>query len=308
MLGAHASVATPQETDLFHRYVRPLTDAWDWQLRGGPDAWRTRRYKGLPAVLTNKEFSGLVQGLVDGALEGIARLGPDASVILEKSPSHSLCADLVATYAPDAKVIHVIRDGRDVTASLMAAADGWGSGWAPATLPGAARAWVDHVEGAQQYRSLGFGYHEIRYEALAEHDVDALRCAYAFCGLDVSAEECAARYKQHALETTEAPDSDPIRLGGEFAEFAADRSEPDGFVGQGAVGGWRAHWGTRDRLRFRAVAGDLLERLGYEPDGQWASSTPRAVAFRAESTLKRGLASGARKAAQSSQRIARRLS
>ena len=50
MLGAHPAAATPQETDLFSRYVTPLADAWSWQLRGGPDAWRKRRFKGLPAV------------------------------------------------------------------------------------------------------------------------------------------------------------------------------------------------------------------------------------------------------------------
>ncbi|MGZ4688930.1 MAG: sulfotransferase family protein [Acidimicrobiia bacterium] len=308
MLGAHAAVTTPQETDLFHRYVRPLTDAWEWQLRGGPEGWRSRRYKGLPGVLTTKEFSALVQGVVDAALDGIARLGPDASVLLEKSPSHSLCADLVAAYAPDTKVIHVVRDGREVAASLVAAAEGWASNWAPATIPDAARSWVRHVEGAQRYRTLGLDYHEVRYEVLTKHDPDVLRRAYEFCGLDVTADECAARYKQHSLEATGDPGADPIRLGGEFAEFAADRTEPEGFAGLGTARGWRSEWDTRDRLRFREIAGDLLVRLGYEPDDQWAASKPRALVYRAESTARRGIASGARRAARRSQEIARRLS
>lgn len=307
MLGSHASVATPQETDLFDRYVRPLTDAWEWQMRGGPEAWPTRRYKGLPGVLTGDEFTGLVQTMVDGALDGIARLGPDASVLLEKSPSHSLCADLVGIYSPDAKVIHVIRDGREVAASLVAAADGWGSGWAPSTLDEAARSWVRHTEGAQRYRALGFDYHEVRYESLVARDVATLRDAYRFCGLVVSDEDSAARYKQHSLDAAEGGGADPILLGGEFAAFATTRTEPEGFSGQGAARGWRESWDVRDRLRFQAVAGDLLEQLGYEPNGHWAAGTPRAVAFKAERAARRSLAAGARRAGRGCQRIARRL-
>jgi hypothetical protein len=307
MLGSHESIATPQETDLFDRYVRPLADAWEWQMRGGPDAWKTRRYKGLPGVLSADEFTGLVRTMVDGMLEAIARLDPGASVLLEKSPSHSLCADLVGVYAPDAKIIHVIRDGREVAASLVAAAETWGSAWAPSTIDGAARSWVRHTEGARRYRSLGFEYHEVRYESLVAHDVPTLRELYEFCGFEVSDDGCAARYKQHSLDAPEATGADPILLGGEFAAFATDRTEPEGFAGQGRARGWRSRWDVRDRLRFQAVAGDLLEQLGYEPNARWASGAPRAMAFKAERAARRGLAAGAHRAGRGCQRLARRI-
>ncbi len=306
MLGAHRSVATPQETDLFSRYVSPLADAWSWQLRGGPDAWRQRRYKGLPAVLTAEEYTALVRGFIDAALAGIARLEPGASVLLEKSPSHSVCAEVVAAYAPEARVIHLIRDGRDVAASLVGAADGWGRGWAPRTLKDAARAWVENVRGAQQYRKLGFVYHEVRYEALADSDPHVLRGVHAFCGLDVDVDECARLYKQYGLDAMRGGAEDPIVLGGEFAEYSAGRSEPAGFFGQGTVGGWR-DWSTDDLLLFRSIAGPLLEQLGYEQDGKWAASTPRALTYAAGVAARRAVAGAARRVGRVGDRVARDL-
>src|SRR4051794_23352263 len=142
LLATDPAVATPQETDLLSRYVRPLHDAWEWQLRGQPDDWARRRFKGLPGVLRSDEQRAMVRDLVDGVLRAVvANAGGNATVVVEKSPSNSFGADLVAAYLPEAKVVHVIRDGRDVAASLNAAAAGWGKDWAPSTVPRAAKAW-----------------------------------------------------------------------------------------------------------------------------------------------------------------------
>ena len=168
MLGAHPAIATPQETDLFSRYIGPLAEAWTWQMRGGPEAWRKRRYKGLPAVLTTVEFTELVRGVIETALDGIAALEPEASVLLEKSPSHSTCADVVAAYTPEARVIHLIRDGARRRVVARRRGRRLGQGLGTRTLKDAARSWVTNVRGAQQYRKLGFVYHEVRYEALVD--------------------------------------------------------------------------------------------------------------------------------------------
>jgi Sulfotransferase family len=307
LLGAHPCIATPQETDLFSRYIRPLADAWSWQLRGGPDAWKQRRYKGLPGVLTTEEFAKLVSEVIDSVLDGIARLEPDATVLLEKSPSHSTCADVVAAYAPEVRVIHLVRDGRDVTASLVGAADGWGRGWAPRTIKDAARAWVENVRGAQQYRKLGFVYREVRYEALAEADPEVLRGVYAFCGFDVDVDECARLYKQYGLDAMRDGAEDPIVLGGEFAAYSSDRTEPAGFFGKGGVGGWRDSWSTDDLLLFRSIAGPLLEQLGYEPNGRWAASPSRTFAYKAEVAARRAVAGVARRVGRAGDRVVKDL-
>jgi hypothetical protein len=307
MLGAHPAVATPQETDLFSRYVQPLADAWDWQLRGGPDAWRERRFKGLPGVLTAEQFRDLVRGVIDTALDGIAKLAPDATVIVEKSPSHSTCANLLATYAPEARVVHLVRDGRDVAASLLAAGGGWGQGWAPRDLKRAARSWVRHVEGADQYRRLGFVSRQVRYEDLAAGDVGTLRTVFELCGLTVDGDECARTYERFALDAMAVGAADPILIGGEFAAAAAERQEPEGFFGAGKSGTWRESWSADDRLLFRSIAGRTLERLGYEPDGRWAASRGRTAGYRVSVATRRVVAGAARRVGRFGERAARRL-
>jgi hypothetical protein len=95
----------------------------------------------------------------------------------------------------------------------------------------------------------------------------------------------------------------PILLGGEFSAYADSYAEPPGFFGVGGAGGWRETWDARDRLRFHEVAGATLERLGYEPDGRWAASPSRAVAFALEGSARRALGAVARRLGRAGERL-----
>jgi hypothetical protein len=306
LLGSRTEVATPQETDLFSRYVGPLVEAWDWQRRGSPDDWFVRRYKGLPGIIDGREFDELVDTVIQRVLEAVVKLAPGSSTVVEKSPSHSLCADLVARFAPEARVIHLVRDGRDVAMSMNAAAGGWGRGWAPPDVEAAARSWVRHVQGAREYRLIGFRYREVRYESLLGADVDTLRELFDFLEVEVGDEECALIYESCALDRMRARTTqDPILVGGEFAPYAAGRSEPDGFFGAGSVGAWRTAWSVGDRLQFRAIAGSELQRLGYEPDGRWAATPVQAVVHSASAAARRGVGGAARRIGRAGERLQR---
>ncbi|HEY3724966.1 MAG TPA: sulfotransferase [Acidimicrobiia bacterium] len=305
LLGAQPGVVTPQETELFTRYVRPLHDAWQWQMRGQPDDWARRRFKGLPSMMRTEDHDAMVRTMIDTALDAVlATAGTlDAAAIVEKSPSHSFCADVVAAYVPDARVVHLVRDGRDVADSLAAAAAGWGRGWAPATVAGAARSWRDHLVAARQYPELGLAYHEVRYEALSRADASALHELYAFCGFEVDGPECARRLEAARFGAMAEGGQDPITIGGEFAKYATDRAEPEGFYRRGEPGGWRDTWSPTDRLRFDAIAGALLVELGYEPDRSWAGDDHRARAFRAADSARHGLGAIGRRAGRLGDRI-----
>ncbi len=314
LLGSRPGVVTPQETDLFSRYVRPLHEAWQWQLRGGPEDWSRRRFKGLPGVLTTAEFTTRVRSLVDDVLASVvaiddrdrheaAGIGAEV-VVVEKSPSHSLCAEVVAAYVPEVRVVHVVRDGRDVAASLNAAAAGWGSGWAPATVAGAARAWVEHVRGARRYPELGIAYQEVRYETLEASDVGALRELFGFCGFDADDAACTRAYEASGFDAMASGHGSPMMIAGEFASDAVDRAEPDGFFRRGGSGGWRDDWSTSDRLAFDAVGGVLLDELGYENGRSWAAGEREARVFRAATAARRAIGSAARRLGRFGERIA----
>jgi hypothetical protein len=227
-------------------------------------------------------------------------------VVLEKSPSTSLCAAAIAELTPDAKVVHLVRDGRDVAASLLAASEGWGRWWAPRTVPDAARSWVRHVEGAREARDLGVPYLEVRYEALIAGDVASLQAVHQLCGIELTeagAQDLFARFSFDRMAAGTPPE--PL-VGGEYAEAAAGWDEPEGFYRRGVVAGWQDEWSTRDRLRFDAIAGDLLVRLGYEPDHGWAADPTRTRLYRMESRANDAVARSTRWLSKQGDRLAAR--
>ncbi len=288
LLGAHPEIVTPQETDLFSTLVSPLQSWWDRELARTDDQQRARRNKGLPAVLDDQQFNAMLRGCIDQVLDAIRALKPGASVIVEKSPSHSRHTDLISDFLPDAAFIHLIRDGRDVMASLQAASAGWGSYWAPRTLKGAATAWKTNVTAARGAATSG-RYLEVRYEQLHAGEVEPLQQAFALCGQTVPADRCRELLADYSLDRmASGAAKSPIAVGGAMGggpgggtdggatggatNVGAERVEPSGFFGRGTVGGWRNEWSTADRLLVDAVAGDLLIELGYEPDHRWAGS------------------------------------
>lgn len=270
MLGAHPDVATPQETDLFSRFLQPMLDSWTREVRGGPDAWAKRRYKGLHSVLTDEEFAALGRSMLGTVTERAAALKPGATVVVEKTPSHSTCAAAIAEFAPDAVVVHLVRDGRDAAASLLAAGRSWGGWWAPRTTARAAAMWREHVEGARACAAVN-PYLELRYEDLRADGPAALRRVFEHCRIPTTPAECAELLDSFTLDRMAAGDGS-IVIGGAFAEAARARSEPEGFFGTGGSGSWRDGWSTDDRLTFDAAAGDLLVDLGYEADRTWAGT------------------------------------
>ncbi len=274
MLGAHPEVATPQETDLFRVYLQPLAEAWDHQVELLQDTSDDRRRKGLPTVLDAEQFRHLGRNFVETMIDTVRGHKPGATVVVEKSPGHSLATEVVRRFWPDASFIHMIRDGRDVAASLMAASRTFGAGFAPGEVTQAARMWRSRLEAARSALDAPGGYVEVRYEDLHRDGAPVLQGAFAACGLDVPLEECAATVERFAFAAMAEAGAvaSSIITGGEFAGDERSRVEPDGFFRKGAVGGWRDEWQFAERHDFDAAAGDRLIELGYEPDHRWVGS------------------------------------
>ncbi len=292
LLGAHPRIASPQETDLFTRYVAPVEAAWQWQLRGDVADWRTRRFKGLPAVLRADELHHAGRAFVDEIVAAMRALKPGADIVLEKSPSHSLHVATIITYAPTTRFVHLVRDGRDVVASIQAAGHGWGAWWAPTDVASAAALWVDHTRSARDATEAPGGYLEVRYEVLRARGAAALADVFAFIGVTTDEHECEALIAEQAVVPTVADIAAPARprargilVGGEFAPYAGE-PEPGGFVRHGATGSWRSAWSLADRVRFDAVAGALLIELGYEPDRSWVGGPIGVAAQRGRDTAR----------------------
>ena len=118
------------------------------------------------------------------------------------------CLDTVRRIFPGAKFIHIVRDGRDVVASIIRRKHPDGTPWAD--LKTAAMVWRDHVTiGSAFGKSIGpESYYEIRYEELVADGLRGARGIFGFLGipLDPAVEQfCLAQ------QTTRSPLSSPTR-------------------------------------------------------------------------------------------------
>lgn len=169
--------------------------------------------------------------------------------VAEKTPANVLHFPELRRLFPKAPLISIVRDGRDVVASLL------GMDWkAPdgarmeitTDPPAAARLWRASVEGADAMRGDPL-FHEMRYEALVADPEGALRTLLEFL------EE---PWSDDVLRHTENPS---LREGEE--ETSAEKAARP--VTGSAVGRWRNALGPDALAAVMDEAGALLNRLGY---------------------------------------------
>lgn len=298
MLGAHPNLVTPQELHLFSRYIAPLWTAWEEEVARP----RGDRIVGLMTALTEEEFERELQHLVLAVHRRVLAMKPGATLVLEKDPAYSYHVTLTDRLVPEAKYVHVIRDGRDVANSLIATGTAWGSSWAPTAARRAAEMWRDHVQRAQQAAAFAGRYLEVRYEALLDRGPDELLSVFQFLGLEADRAFCeqvanSTRFSALAVGTSL---SSSIALGGEALQRFGRASEPPGFFRSGRSGDWRSAMSDRDLQVCEEVMGELLYSLGYESTRPVVTGSARLSPTKISLTLERLVRGGAR-------RIGRRL-
>ncbi|MGH7930973.1 MAG: sulfotransferase family protein, partial [Candidatus Binatia bacterium] len=148
---------------------------------------------------------------------------------INKTPGLIRYLDLLPALFPNAKCIHIVRDGRDVAVSNLSL------NWGPTTVREAARRWRDQIiNGRRRANRSGIPYIEVRYEDLVKEPREVLRRTYEFLELDDASEIMpgVAVYK--------------------------DRKEV-----------WRSKLSPEERRVFAREAGHLLIEFGYAKDDSW---------------------------------------
>jgi protein-tyrosine sulfotransferase len=177
----------------------------------------------------------------------------------EKTPRNISRIEAVFESFPEARFVHVLRDGRDVACSLRThprheVVDGKLvplDTWKP--IAGCARRWVRDIEGSRRW----WGdprFHTVRYEDLVHRPRPVLEGLMSFVGEDWD----------EAMLSHAAADS-PFRDATRFAQ----NPEALGAVSTSSIGRWQRDLDARDRRIFKRVAGPLLVELGYAPDDGW---------------------------------------
>jgi hypothetical protein len=240
-------------------------------------------------------------GEVDEQLRDLVRLATDYFLSTELSKSgKKLVGDKTPLLGPkfveeihdiypEARVIHIIRDGRDQAVSFMhqqgnrakrgrshrlspeelAKSEAYrrspqelsetGEGmFAEKTLRKAAQNWDLRVGQAVEDGPALFGdrYTEVRYEDLLERPYEEVRRLLGFLGVDTDGtlvERCVS-----------SASFEKLTRGRERGQ-----EDPSSFYRKGVAGDWKNLFNERDRQVYKEEAGGLLIRLGYEKDGGW---------------------------------------
>lgn len=178
----------------------------------------------------------------------------------DKTPPYRAHMVGIQGLLPEARFIHLIRDGRDTALSYRGLWFGPGD-----DIKAQARFWLDEIRFARAQSVELRHYLEIKYEMLISDPATTLQniCGY----LELSYHPRMLDYHRAAssrLAEFKRPFGPPGVTPLDIEKFLAihdrTRQPPD----QSRVGRWRDEMPEDEQRRYEAVAGTLLHELGYE--------------------------------------------
>jgi hypothetical protein len=287
LLDAHSQLAVINETLWITREAeRPVTS----ELVSRLFEYRRFRRLELPRheieLLLDGEapvrFARFVSGIFElyGAKRGKQLVG-------DKSPGYVRKIGKLHALWPQARFVHVIRDGRDVWLSVAAwkkacRSAGQFATWADDPVGTTALWWERSVRlGREAGSVLGPArYFEVRYENLVDDTARECRGVCSFLGIPY--EDDMLRF--HEGRTRSVPGLSPKKAWLPPTSGLRD---------------WRSHMASEDVERFEATAGDLLAELGYpravpRPPARASARAARTrSAFTADARARRRVLPGA---------------
>jgi hypothetical protein len=184
----------------------------------------------------------------------------------DKSPRYAINMPMIKRKLPEARFVHLIRDGRDVALSALKGKDP-----TPEGVEQTARRWRRRLGRARSGAERAGDYIEVRYEDLITDTEAQLR---RICELaELPWDDAMLRYHERSEERLQEmaaalPPQDPSRKGGD-AERRRERRlrrhalamkppDPD------RLAVWRRRMDPDSLRAFEAIAGETLADLGYE--------------------------------------------
>ena len=228
-----------------------------------PENYCLTKEKVCDLAVSSRTFREFVDRLFRPALANSGK-----SRWAEKTPTNCYCIDEFLSLYSGGKYVHVVRDGRDVVASLMKRG---------LSAMEAVRRWIHDTASGLPHRARD-RYHEIRYEDLVADPVGRLGHLLDFLGATDDPEDVIMRAQtQPVLENT----------------HGTWTKQPNENITPACVGKWRRATGFGNRQHverlFRYVVlsrevsealalpktyngNEVLQEFGYDPSDHWNPS------------------------------------
>lgn len=174
---------------------------------------------------------------------------------VEKTPRHIKAIKSLLDVAPDARVIIVLRDGRDVACSLRERTGNFAGG---------IKRWVDDNAGAEPFwknpRVL-----VAKYEDFVERFEPSVRALTDFLGepFEPGMLEFHKTERKFYSQKVEKPDSSAGKDHDQFRNWQINQPLFDG------RGRWQKEMSPDEKAQFKAAAGERLIRYGYAIGPDW---------------------------------------
>lgn len=183
------------------------------------------------------------------------------AVTIVKEPSGSQSADLISCALPSSRLLFLLRDGRDVIDSALAAS--LKGSWVTREFPGArgvrdverhdfvvenARKWLWRTEVVQDaIRTHPGPTYMLKYEDMLGDPAGRLSELFAWLGLAAQDDEIASMVEKHAFDL-----------------MPSQRRGPTKFYRAATPGLWRENLTAAERASVTEIIGTKLHELGYE--------------------------------------------
>ncbi len=264
LLAYHPKVHTGQETNVFDAYIGPQLRAWRRQLNHNISG---RGVTGLPCYYKEKEFLYILKDYILEIMNPMIGSLKVGEIFIDKTPSHALYIPEILELLPECRIIHVLRDTRDVVGSLIAASKSWGCNWAPRNVESATRMWLKYVssihEATDELSKKQF--YELRYEKLLNDTPKILKDISQFIGIEWAEGHMNKAIDNNHPQKTKLNEGTPIPLRGEAANISGlIVKEPSGFVRKCRPGSWAEDLSLVQQYLIWTSAHLTMEELGYD--------------------------------------------
>jgi hypothetical protein len=203
----------------------------------------------------------ILKRLLAQTLRYPSEVPPSRTIVAIKEPNGSQSADVLMSALPRARLLFLLRDGRDVVDSELAA--NMEGAWLSTSIPGvsgiaedkrvefvrrSAYKWLWRTEVVQEaFRAHAGPKYLIRYEELLKDPTIQMKSLFEWVGLKTDDAQLATWIERRSFE-----------------RIPAEARGPHGFFRAASPGMWRESLTAEEQAVVEAIIGPKVRELGYD--------------------------------------------